>query len=582
MKKFVSLFSLILAISSSFLYAVDNPLENLFVFREDIVVEERDSDWQTNGVDLYIRKKDGMESVMLVETTKDPDGKMDSFAYRAEEYNSVNGDEIRYLNGEVLKSEYAKYSLISSTVVQHPKLDKCFHIYIPRKLVYGYPWERHGSVTIDKGFFINIRTFSKKYCDYSGNYADNPFMFDYQTLTTITKREKPRTEAPKKVKKQKVVEKKEEPVVKPKDILPEDDGFVPSESIKELAPKKPDPEPKPEPEVKDEETVPEPEFIPEEEIKELEPEPKVEKEPEPPVFIPEEEIKEEPEPEIIEEEPEPEPVVIPEEEVREPEPEVIEEEPEPEPEVIEEEPEPEVIPEEEVEEEPEPEVVEEEPEPEPEPAITLTDEYDANAASQFNNLADRGNGMMMYSKGADALPDDLYNLVDSINPKGDVDIVFAIDATGSMKDDLESLKKRWVPMLMEQLNDFSHIRLGLLFYRDYKDDYMYKQLPVKLFAFTDSAEEFKSNIESVRIRGSEGGDIPEPVYEALYASLKYYNWRDNATKKIILIGDAAPHSKPRGKIKVTQDSVMKLAEEMNVSVDCVIVPDGNSKTRHYF
>ncbi|MBR1910998.1 MAG: VWA domain-containing protein [Treponema sp.] len=553
MKKFVLLCSLFLSLCS-ISFAADKSLENLFVFKDDIVVEERDSDWQTNGVDLYIRKKDGMESVMLVETAKDPEGKMDNFAYRAEEYNTVNGDEIRYLNGEVLKSEYAKYSLISSTVVQHPKLGDCFHIYIPRKLVYGYPWERHGTVTIDKGFFINIRTFTKKYCDYSGKFADNPFMFDYQTLTTITKREKPKPPAPKKEKK---VKKPKDPEPKPpveekKDIVPEDDGFVPSEDvIKEIPPEKP----KPEPEVKEPE--PEPVVIPEEEIKELEPEPEPE-----------------PEPEI--EEPEPEPVVIPEEEIKE-----LEPEPEPEPEY--EEPEPEPEPEiEEPEPEPEPEPEYEEPEPEPEPAITLTDDYDAKAANEFNNLADRGNGMMMYSKGADALPDDLYNLVDSINPKGDVDIVFAIDATGSMKDDLESLKKTWVPMLMEQLEDFEHIRLGLLFYRDYKDDYSYKQLPVKLFEFTDSGEEFQKNINSIRIRGSEGGDIPEPVYEALYASLKYFDWRPDATKKIILIGDAAPHSKPRGKIKVTQDSVMKLAEEMDVSLDCVIVPDGNSRTRHYF
>ena len=75
MKKFVLLFSLFLSIISGISFAADKSLENLFVFKDDIVVEERDSDWQTNGVDLYIRKKDGMESVMLVETAKDPEGK---------------------------------------------------------------------------------------------------------------------------------------------------------------------------------------------------------------------------------------------------------------------------------------------------------------------------------------------------------------------------------------------------------------------------------------------------------------------------------------------------------------------------
>ncbi|MBQ3801305.1 MAG: hypothetical protein II837_13520, partial [Treponema sp.] len=192
MKKFVKLFlafSIVLLglESGTALFAQGNT--DLYIYKEDLVVEERDGDWKKNGVDLYIRKKPGINSVLLCETTRDPAGKKDSFAYRAEEYNSVNGDEIRMLNGEVLKSQYSKYSLISSTVVRHPKLGECFHVYIPRKLVWGYPWERHGTAEIDRGLFINIRTFEKKYADYEGRYADNPFMFDYETLVKVSKKQ---------------------------------------------------------------------------------------------------------------------------------------------------------------------------------------------------------------------------------------------------------------------------------------------------------------------------------------------------------------------------------------------------------
>src|SRR5574344_951335 len=49
------------------------------------------------GYHLYIRKLPEIESVMLTETTKDPDGKSDNYAYRALEYNQINGDEIRFL-----------------------------------------------------------------------------------------------------------------------------------------------------------------------------------------------------------------------------------------------------------------------------------------------------------------------------------------------------------------------------------------------------------------------------------------------------------------------------------------------------
>ena len=57
------------------------------------------------GSNLFIRKKPGLESVMLTETTKDPLGKEDNYAYRAREWNPVNGDEKRILDGDFLDSK---------------------------------------------------------------------------------------------------------------------------------------------------------------------------------------------------------------------------------------------------------------------------------------------------------------------------------------------------------------------------------------------------------------------------------------------------------------------------------------------
>ncbi|MBQ2313435.1 MAG: VWA domain-containing protein [Treponema sp.] len=497
MKKFCLLFCLIVTAALSF---ADTP--GLLVLQDDIVVEQHGSDWRKDGVDLYIRKKSSMESVMLVETTKDPDGKSDNFAYRAKEYNSVNGDEIRYLNGKVLTSEYAKYSLISSTVVHHEKLGKCFHIYIPSELEYGYPWERHGTVSIEQGLFINIRTFSKKYGDYTGKFQDNPFMFDTRDFDRVVKTErkvktarpKPRTQTP-----------PPEPVTK-----------------------------EPEPHV-DTSAVPE-------EVAEPEPLPVEEPEPEPLRYEPEEE-EAPPEPEPVEPE-EPEPVWIEDEEEEPPEPEYTEPEDEP--------------------------VV---------PPITLTDDYNLDAAQKFNEIANKAGGMMTYSKGPETLPDDLGKIIQSFRSRNMVDIVLAIDTTGSMRDDLDSLRNEWIPRVLQQLEEFNDVRIGLLCYRDYFDNYKFENLPVKIFGFTSSEAQLKEYLDTIKIRGNEGGDIPEAVYEALYAGLYYYDWRDEAEKKIILIGDAGPHKRPRGKRKITQDMVINLANEKHISLDCVIVPDDKSSSR---
>src|SRR5574344_1637491 len=113
MKK--SVFCLIaVCLAGMHLYAQDA----LLIRPEDIRLEAEDPSGfgSKGGYNLYVRAKPGIESIMLVETTKDPAGKEDNYAYRALEWNKVNGDEIRYLNGKPLKSAWAKYSLIDSSV----------------------------------------------------------------------------------------------------------------------------------------------------------------------------------------------------------------------------------------------------------------------------------------------------------------------------------------------------------------------------------------------------------------------------------------------------------------------------------
>lgn len=443
--------------------------EDILIHPEDLrlVYDSGRNFDSVRGYHLYIRKKSRIESVMLVETTKDPEGKTDSYAYRALEYNPINGDEIRYLNGEILNSPGAKYPLMDSTPEEDEQFGLAFHIFIPSEIAYGYPWTRNGIVKIGRGTFINIRSFAKKYGDYTGDYADNAYMFDLGKTTARSEPLPPETEA------------EEEPE-------PEEDEFI-------------------EPPVKD---------LPEEDDEE----PPSEKPPD----IPEEESAAE------------EPVVIDD---------VLEEPP----------------------------VEDEEDE-----VIILTDDYNPDAAETFKNIAAFGGGEMVYSKGPETLPDDIMAALDRIKNKARADVVFAIDTTGSMKDDIDKLRKEWIPQMVDKVSEFNSLRIGLLLYRDYGDTYNWMNLPVKKFEFTENVQNLKKNLSSFYIHGTEGGDIPEAVYEALFASLEYYRWRDDAERKIILIGDAEPHPKPRGSGKYSKDLVAELSEKKGVMIDAIIVPDNKS------
>lgn len=423
MKKGFFLFLSVIMVTAA--YAQSNDGKSMIISSSDIRLSYEDGmDFEnSSGFHLYVRKKPGIESVMLVETTKDPSGHSDNFAYRALEYNSVNGDEIRMLDGKVLNSQYARYSLIDSTPEKDEQFGMAFHIFIPSEIQYGYPWSRNGKIRIGKGTFINIRSFGKKYGDYDAGFMDNAFMFDLGA-----------------------------PVKKTVKVVQE---------VKEIVEDK---------------------------------------------------------------------VVVVQEEI-------------------------------------------EIPVPEEKEVPLLTDSYNPVAAESFKNIASFNGGEMVYSKGPESIIDDITKSLERIDPKTICDVVFAIDATGSMKDDIQKLREEWIPVLTEQLKEFDDIRFGLLLYRDYGDTFRLMGLPVKKCDFTKSMEQFEKNLSSFVIYGSEGGDIPEPVYEALFASLDFYQWRMNAYRKIILIGDAEPHPEPRGTGKYTKERVEATARAKGVVIDAIIVPD---------
>jgi len=168
MKKSI-IICIFISILNSGLYSQD-----LTISSGDLLLELR----ADGGYHLFIRKKPGISSVLLTETTRDPSLQGDNYAYRAGEWNAINGDEIRVLNGVPIPKESKIYSLVSSTIENHPVFGQAFHIYIPYILYYGYAPGRHGEVYLTDGTFLNIRAFSLPYADYRGTFKDNPFMLE--------------------------------------------------------------------------------------------------------------------------------------------------------------------------------------------------------------------------------------------------------------------------------------------------------------------------------------------------------------------------------------------------------------------
>ncbi len=139
------------------------------------------------GYYLYVRRAEGMESILVTESTEAPDHRAATYAFRNPEYHPENGSERRILDGEFLESD-GNYPLIDSTPVDHPELGKAFRVFIPYVVVFGYEWTRSGQLQVLDGTYLSVRAFEKPYADYSGAYQDNPFIFRVTQAPTVTER----------------------------------------------------------------------------------------------------------------------------------------------------------------------------------------------------------------------------------------------------------------------------------------------------------------------------------------------------------------------------------------------------------
>ncbi|MBI9104472.1 MAG: VWA domain-containing protein [Spirochaetales bacterium] len=330
------------------------------------------------GYDLFIRKRGDINSVLLVESTADPTKQADSFSLRTTEYDPVNGDERRMLNGEFLDPEKGIFSIIDSSPEPNERFGEAFHLFVPYIVIYGYPWSRSGEIMVLDGTWLNVRTFGSLYADYDGGFADNPFEL-------------------------KVVQKPLE--------LPFDDSYM------------------------------------------------------------------------------------------------------------------------------------------------------ADTVEVYRDIAEEGSGEAILSGGEDDLLQNIRDLIGR-SDGNTLDLVLALDTTESMTDDMRFLRRDLVPLLQEVTADFDHINFGIVYYKDYMENFLTKIVP-----FQTGLSKVQTSLNSIRPFG--GRDIPEAVFEALYASVHEFPWQSEV-RMVILIGDAPPHPRPRGEI--TAEMVYRDAAALNVELNTIILP----------
>jgi hypothetical protein len=126
-----------------------------------------------------------------------------------------------------------------------------------------------------------------------------------------------------------------------------------------------------------------------------------------------------------------------------------------------------------------------------------------------------------------------------------VDLVFLIDLTGSMWDDIDQVKLRAPEIVQATADANADARIAIVGYKDFPQaphggpgDYPFRDF----VAFTADVEAILQAIDDLSVGG--GGDWQESVYSAqMHAieSTSLGSWRDGVTKTTVLMGDAPPH-----------------------------------------
>lgn len=118
-----------------------------------------------------------------------------------------------------------------------------------------------------------------------------------------------------------------------------------------------------------------------------------------------------------------------------------------------------------------------------------------------------------------------------------LDLVFLVDATGSMGDEIDKLKAtlRGITAEVARLPSQPDLCLGLVAYRDKGDAFL-----LRSHDLTDDVGAFQGALNALRADG--GGDYPEAMNEALHETVHNLSWRgDGATRLVVLLADAPPH-----------------------------------------
>ena len=201
--------------------------------------------------------------------------------------------------------------------------------------------------------------------------------------------------------------------------------------------------------------------------------------------------------------------------------------------------------------------------PDPPECTIDSNGFNTCAVRAFSRLASQTGGAWYRARDASEMPDAILSAIDRAVATGgsSFDLMFIIDNTGSMSDDISAVKAR-VSQIIDRIRrrgDGTQ-RVGLALYSDLcveRNWLVFQDL-------TTDLDRIERQIRGITVSG--GGDVPESVYDAVETVLRRATWRHPA-RYGLLIGDAPPHEEGDACHRATFEDAVSAARSTEVLIN---------------
>jgi Mg-chelatase subunit ChlD len=159
----------------------------------------------------------------------------------------------------------------------------------------------------------------------------------------------------------------------------------------------------------------------------------------------------------------------------------------------------------------------------------------------------------------------------------DLDLVFVIDTTGSMRHELADMQANLIGVINILNRLSSSLRIGVVAYKDRTERYITRDFPLRPM---ESAQ-VGQILDFVRgLEASGGGDDPEPVDLALKVAIDM-PWRADAQGRIVVIGDALARDRQAALALATQFRNTTRQAELPRMVSTIYAGDEPASARFF-